>query len=186
MYTKLSDENLIKKIASCDELAFKEVYKRYNKAIFNYLNRLVFDKTALEDLFQNTFLKVYSKANKFNSKYKFKSWIYKIATNEYLDYYKKLKREKSKILLNNNIQYDKVNNFDIEQVIYDEQKLSCFHDALKEISSPFKEAFIMRRMQGLSLIETSEALNVSDRTVKNYCDKAENFIKAFLQEKSFN
>ena len=186
MYSKLSDESLIEKIASSDETAFKEVYNRYNKVIFNYLNRLVFDKTALEDLFQNTFLKVFSKADKFNSKYKFKSWIYKIATNEYLDYYKKLKRDKSKLSLNDDLLYDKVNDYDIEQVIYDQQKLSCFFDALKEISSPFKEAFVMRRMQGLSLAETSIALNVSDRTVKNYCDKAEAFIKSYLSGKSFN
>jgi len=59
MNNGLSDEELVIEVAKGNEEAFRELYRRFEVPIFNYLDRLVFDKHALEDLFQNVFVKVF-------------------------------------------------------------------------------------------------------------------------------
>jgi RNA polymerase sigma-70 factor (ECF subfamily) len=185
MYSNSSDEELIEKISkSKDNLAFEEIYSRYKTPIYNYIDRLTFDKDVVDDLFQNVFIKVYEKASKFKKGYKLKSWIYRISTNEYIDYLRKVKRKNLKIELKEDITV-KDDSVDLEKIIYNKEMLECFYSALDALSSPFKEAFIMKMMDGLSFEECSDVLNISQRSVKNYLEKAKTFIKSFIKSRGF-
>ncbi len=184
MFSGKSDEELITLIAKQDKTAFEELYRRYNIIIYNYLDKLIFDKEYLDDLFQNVFIKIYRKAKSFKKGYKFKSWAYRIATNEYIDYYRKYQKSKEKIEFNEDFMLNS-DNVKIEDAIYDKQKLDCFYEAIENLDEEYKKAFVLRRIQGLNVDETAKILDVSERTVKNYCSKAERFIKSFLKSKNF-
>ena len=187
MYSEYSDEKLIALVAANnDKSAFETIYAKYSTPLYNYLDRLLFDKDSLDDLFQNVFLKIYVNAGKFKLKqgYSFKSWIYRIATNEYIDYFRSIKRKREKVHLDEYIE-QKADDVNLEQIVYNKQKLECFYQAVDKLESPIKEAFVLKRMEGLKIDEIVSILKVSDRSVKNYCSKAENFIKSYLKKHSF-
>ncbi len=185
MFSGKTDEELIKMVADQDKKAFEELYRRYNVDIYNYLDKLIFDKEYLNDLYQNVFIKIFRKASNFKKGYKFKNWLFRIATNEYIDYYRKYKSSKEKVEFDEEY-IKKAEDVSIEDVIYDKQKLEAFYAALGEMEPELKQAFVLRRIQGNNVDETADILNVSERTVKNYCNKAERFIKSYLKSRNFS
>ncbi|MDI3522202.1 MAG: hypothetical protein PWP43_384 [Bacillota bacterium] len=65
---------------------FSVLYRRYKNAIYGYLYYLSGDRGAAEDLCQDVFLKVYLNLTRFAGRSSFKTWLYRIAHNTYLDF----------------------------------------------------------------------------------------------------
>ena len=61
--------------------------------MFNYLNRYLGNREAAEDVFQASFLQVYSKSDQFDPSKKFKPWLYTVATNQAIDYQRRNHRK---------------------------------------------------------------------------------------------
>ena len=89
---EISNENrIIERIFSGDEESFAEIVKIYLKPIYNFLYRLIGDRDAVEDLTQETFVKVWKNLKRFDRKRNFKTWIFTIAKNTAFDWLKKKK-----------------------------------------------------------------------------------------------
>jgi len=65
---------------------FAALYRKYREGIFSYVYYLSGDRLNAEEICQDVFLKVYLNIAKFEGKSSFKTWIYKIARNTYLDF----------------------------------------------------------------------------------------------------
>lgn len=83
------DEQLLVRIAEGDQLAFNEIFDRYSRQIYNFINKQVVAHESVEDLVQEVFLRVYKSAKNFDPDKKFSSWIYKIALNEVKRHWKR-------------------------------------------------------------------------------------------------
>ena len=80
-----TDHDLIALAASGSEKAYRELLDRYQRPVFSLIYRMVRDREKAEDLAQETFVKVFNHIDSFNPKYKFSSWIFKIASNLTID-----------------------------------------------------------------------------------------------------
>ncbi len=85
-----SDEMLIDAHCHGDSAAFAELVRRYGNRLLGYLVRMSGSRDQAEDLFQETFRKVYQKAHTFRGP-RFKSWLFKIATRVAIDAMRKQK-----------------------------------------------------------------------------------------------
>lgn len=72
----------------------KEIYEEYSKTIYKYLLTLTNNVEIAEELLQETFYSAVKNINKFRGDSNIKNWLYKIAKNKYIDYYKKNKKIK--------------------------------------------------------------------------------------------
>lgn len=72
----------------------EEIYKEYSYAIYKYLLSLTNDSETSEELLQETFYSAIKNINKFRGESSVKTWLYSIAKNKYIDYYKKSKKTK--------------------------------------------------------------------------------------------
>jgi RNA polymerase sigma-70 factor (ECF subfamily) len=70
---------------------FAALYHKYKQGIFSYVYYLSGDRATAEEICQDVFLKVYLNIARFEGKSSFKTWIYKIARNTYLDFIKSSK-----------------------------------------------------------------------------------------------
>lgn len=70
----------------------EEIYKEYSKYVFNYLLSLTNNVEIAEELMQETFYSAIKNIYKFRNESSLKTWLYKIAKNKWLDYYKKVKK----------------------------------------------------------------------------------------------
>jgi RNA polymerase sigma-70 factor (ECF subfamily) len=80
---------------SGDKIWFEKIYNCFITKIYNYYYYKIFDRQIAEDLASEVLIKVYKnlRKNEFNER-SFTSWIYKIANNQLIDYYRKTKNEK--------------------------------------------------------------------------------------------
>ncbi|MBI5413271.1 sigma-70 family RNA polymerase sigma factor [Candidatus Peregrinibacteria bacterium] len=82
-----SDETLLVEQAKTDDNAFTKLYESYLPRIYGYIFKRVGNNADAEELTSQTFLKMVENLKAFKGEY-FKSWLYRIATNTIIDYYR--------------------------------------------------------------------------------------------------
>ena len=92
---RLTDEELIRRYRDDgDRDAFAQLVQRYERELYNYLRRYLNDAELAEDAFQNTFLQVHLKCDMFDSRRRFRPWLYTVATNQAIDARRRTKRHR--------------------------------------------------------------------------------------------
>lgn len=86
-----TDRSLIDAHIKGDSTAFGELVRRYGDNLLSYLTRICGNRELAEDVFQETFKRVHEKAHTFHGS-RFKSWLYKIATNVAIDCFRRIKQ----------------------------------------------------------------------------------------------
>lgn len=91
--SQVSDEELFRSFqASADERIFAKLIGRYEKDLYRYLCRFLGNAAMAEDVFQATFLQVFLKSAQFDTKRRFRPWLYTVATNQAIDMQRRNKR----------------------------------------------------------------------------------------------
>jgi RNA polymerase sigma-70 factor, ECF subfamily len=81
----LTDEALVERVLDGDRQAFELLVRRHQRALVNYLSRLTRLRDGAADLAQEVFIKVYVSLSAFDPKYRFTTWLYRIASNCAID-----------------------------------------------------------------------------------------------------
>ncbi len=90
-----SDEELLRRYCQQgEEAAFEELIRRYQRELYGYLCRTLGDPAAAEDVFQATFLQLHAKCRQFDPQRKVRPWLYRIATNQAIDYQRRQRRHR--------------------------------------------------------------------------------------------
>jgi len=80
-----ADDALMEALSSGSAAAFQALYERYHRALFTFLVRLLGDRGQAEELFQETFLRVYLQRDRYHPRAAFRTWLYAIARNLAID-----------------------------------------------------------------------------------------------------
>ena len=80
-----SDEDLMARFCRGQKDAFGALLRRYERELFGYLRRYLGDSNLAEDVFQNTFLQLYTKSGHYENGRPVRPWLYTIATNQAID-----------------------------------------------------------------------------------------------------
>lgn len=186
MFHDYSDEELIKSIktkimsgtilSECNEI--EEIYKRYNKKLINFIYKLTFNNNISHDLLNETFLKLFLNINKFNSKWRFSTWVYKIAANTAIDYIRKNKEES----LDNSIQIKDQKSLSIEDEIDKDFLYERVRNILDKIPWKPRTVFILKFYEDMNYKEIAKVLSCSERNIKRIIKKWGNYIKDRINE----
>jgi RNA polymerase sigma-70 factor (ECF subfamily) len=90
--TQPSDPELIRQIQTGDKAAFEELFDRYRPAMQAHIARIVREPAATEDLVQEVFLRVWTRAEQWQGSGSVKGWLYRIATNQSLNHLRSVRR----------------------------------------------------------------------------------------------
>lgn len=90
-YDQKTDEELALMVKRRDEMAFKELMRRYLKAIYNFVHQYSRSDDDTEDIAQDTFYKIWKYKKRYSRGRQWRPWLYTIARNTALDYVKKKK-----------------------------------------------------------------------------------------------
>src|SRR5437870_13612832 len=91
--TGASDQDVVAWAKQGHEAAYRELVRRYERPVFSLLYRMVRNRALAEDLAQETFIKVLNAVGSYNPKFKFSSWIFKIANNAAIDHLRRRELE---------------------------------------------------------------------------------------------
>ncbi|MBN2237220.1 MAG: sigma-70 family RNA polymerase sigma factor [Bacteroidales bacterium] len=161
-----SDKEIIALILGADtsDFGFRILVKNYQERIYWHIRRMVFEHDDANDIAQNTFVKVWQNIHSFRSDSNLYTWIYRIATNETLDFIRKKKRYvfspdgDYKDLLLKNLEDDNI--FDGNEI---EKK---FQKALLTLPEKQRIVFNMKYFDEMKYEEISEILNTSVGALK--------------------
>ena len=86
-----TDKELAGLSAAGNEGAVAELLRRYERPIFSLIYRMVRDRALAEDLAQESFIRAFNAVSSYDPRYKFSSWIFKIANNHTIDHLRRRK-----------------------------------------------------------------------------------------------
>ncbi|MFK7780576.1 MAG: RNA polymerase sigma factor [Candidatus Gracilibacteria bacterium] len=157
----MNDLEIIKKCQEGDSDDFGILYDRYVDKIYNSIYLKTYNKEVSEDLTSDTFFKVLNKIDLIDvsGKYTFNSWIYKVAYNNIIDFYKTKKEE-----LNIEDLYDLGAYDDVGKHIDDKDKVKEVFEYIKGLKQEHRDILIMRLWENLSYKEISE---ITGKSVDN-------------------
>jgi len=182
---KLSDEALMQAVKAGKTEKLALLFERYQKPLFGYFYHLTHNRLSSEDLVQNTFYRILKYKGNFTGKGSFKAWMYSIARNNSLDYFRKNKNEHQ----SEEIEYwqDKLpEGSNIVESISDREDLHLLNAALSKLKPEKREVLILSKYQGLKYKEISAILNCSENTVKVKVHRALEMLKKIYCQLNIN
>lgn len=92
MNEPLPDQTLIEQIRAQQAWAFEQLFERYEAVLRRHLCHIVHEEPAADDLLQETFLRVWTRAGQWNGQGTVKGWLFRIATNLALNHLRTRRR----------------------------------------------------------------------------------------------
>jgi len=145
---------------------FTLLYQKYKGPIFSYIYYLSPNHAEAEEICQDVFLKVYLNIDKFEGRSSFKTWIYRIAKNTFLEFKRKNKRE---VLSYEVSLLEKANTNDKsipESHLLNMESNRLIQKTLNNMNEKYRSFIVLRDIQNLSYQEISEITDTKLNTVK--------------------
>ncbi len=184
---KVNDKELIKQVLEGKKEAFEMIVRKYQAPIINYLARMIGEYQQAVDLSQEVFVKAYFSISKFDFRYKFSSWLFKIASNLCIDMWRK--RKVKTISLDQSLSqqdelYIQVANGKPSPIEKYERKQIAkkIEKAIKQLPPTLKELFILRHINELSYQEIAQIKDMPIGSVKNKVFRAKERLKSLIEE----
>ena len=175
-----NDDQLMRLLVTKGDFeAFEELLKRHENALFNYIFKHIGDFHRAQDIFQETFYRIFKHRKSFNPEYRFYTWAYRIATNLCIDELRKKGRDLEvpleDIRLNQNphpTSHHKESNKTSPQPTIEENLLKKeleknIKDLVEALPEKLKSVFILAEYQGFSCPEIATILEIPPGTVKS-------------------
>jgi RNA polymerase sigma-70 factor (ECF subfamily) len=156
------DPGVLRKAQRGDERAFSLIVRTYETPVFNYVLRLVGDRSLAEDLTQEVFLRVFQGLPRFSLRCKFTTWLFQVTKNRVLDELRANERRPRHLVALDDIAPLEVMDAPIEQG----ETVDALWRAVHELTPDLKMALLLRDVTGLSYIEIADALEITLATVK--------------------
>ena len=98
-YASLSGADLMIRYQQGDMEAFEHLYNKYKSLVYGYLMKRIGNHTEVDEIFQDVFLRLHRSRSGYNSEYPFSPWLFAILKNSLIDHYRKSKKEKGQLSL---------------------------------------------------------------------------------------
>ncbi len=173
------DNILVIRLRNDNENAFKELFNRYCKKLFNFSLRYLHNKEESEELVQIVFINLWEHRKSLRDDLPVKSYIYRSAVN-YI--YNQLKKRAihAKFVDSELIKGEIHSNLTYEQVLFNDMERSI-NSIIDTLPLQQKRIFMLSRYENLSHQEIAEKLDLSVRTVENQVFRVLKIIRSRLQ-----
>lgn len=171
------DRILVRSCREGDRAACERLFMRYQKPVFNAALRLLRNSEDAEDVAQTTFLKAFGHLAGYDPKYKFYSWIYRIAVNEALN------------VLGSRKDSGQVSGEEPDEApgpdrrVESEQLSEAIEVALMAIKPELRAVVVLRHSLHLSYQDMSDVLEVPEKTVKSRLYDARQLLRDHLLQR---
>lgn len=165
-----------------DNTGLEDLVKLYNDSLILFINGYVKDITAAEDLAADTFAELIVKRSPYVKKYSFKTWLFRIARNNTLDYIRKHKKHINVELSDS----DAVEETALELSVIKDEQQAYLHKILKKIKKDYSDVLYLIYFEEMSYEEAGKILKKNSKQIKNLAFRAKNALKEAMVKEGFN
>lgn len=162
------DAQLVARSLRQDHEAFGQLIDRHASAIVNLAYRMVGNRAEAEDMAQEAFLTAFKALATFRADSKFSTWLYRIAANKCKDWLRAKRPGQGPYDLDAEEVLDShVAEHRTPEVLLSQQQVAQeLEQAIQRLPPLYREAFVLKHVEGLSYEEMEEILGVNGDTLK--------------------
>ncbi|MES2411229.1 MAG: RNA polymerase sigma factor [Bacteroidota bacterium] len=171
-----------------NQLHFEKLYHEYKTLVFNVALNYLQNIEDAEEITQDVFVKVHNSLENFNQKSSYKTWIYRIAINQCLDYIKQKNSQKRFFIFGkksqNEQEYLNTATFEHPGILMENQEdAKILFEVISTLTENQKTAFLLSKLDGLSNPEIAEIMQLSISSVESLIFRAKVSLQDKLSEK---
>jgi RNA polymerase sigma-70 factor (ECF subfamily) len=156
------DPGVLRKAQRGDERAFTLIVRAYEVPVFNYVLRLVGDRSLAEDLTQEVFLRVFQGLPGFSLRAKFTTWLFQVTKNRVLDELRATERRPRATVTLDDLPPLEVLDAPFERL----EAIDAVWRAVEALNVDLKMALLLRDVVGMPYTEIADSLEITLATVK--------------------
>ena len=174
---EVTDAAVVAQVLAGDRDAFRVLVDRHSRSIFRVVYRMTGNEQDSEELVQETFLRAYKSLERFELRANFSTWVYRIAVNRTLDFLNARKTQmqtKETYQIADNPDKEAGNQVQVaadspgpDRLLLSAEMKRKIAGALGLLTPAERVAFTMRHMEGRSIEEISQALDLKVSAAKN-------------------
>jgi len=166
-----------------DNSGLEELVMIYNDSLVFYINGFVNNISVSEDLAADTFAELIIRKSRFNNDYMFKTWLFRIARNNTIDYLRKQSKWQIKPI--EDLERESIDNETLENTVLKNEQNKQLHNAMKTMHNMYKDVLHLVYFEGMSYAEASTVLGRNTKQIKNLVYRAKQALKMALKKEGF-
>lgn len=172
------EADIVKSVLKGDINKFSIIVEKYEFYVFKIAYNIIKNRSAAEDVVQETFITAYNKLSTYRNEYKFSTWFFKIARNKSIDFIRKGKNKNE-----NNI--DTIENIISKDVSPEEYAqysimLSFTSKFIKELDDTDRHILLLKSIDLLSFADISQIIGMNESSVKKRYYKVKSQFKKLI------
>ncbi len=183
------DRELVRRAQDGDEPAFEELVRRHQQRVFALVGGILRRREDVEDVAQQVFLKAFVSLKRFDQRSAFSTWLYKISVNECWDYLRKKKVRP--LLYESDLSEEQVSRLDAivsqnrppESPTERAEARDLLDRILDKLPEQDRQLLLLKEVEGFSVQELAEILNLNVNTVKVRLFRARARIMGFYRKR---
>ena len=180
----MDDRAWVESARQGDEEAFAHVVRRHSGGLHRAVARILSDETEAWDVVQMAFLKAWQRIDRYDPRYSFSTWLYRIGTNLAIDLLRSRGSRERAHKAGTEHRLRLVGEGEGTGNRVDSREADRILGQLVEVLTPQqKSAFVLREMHGLDTAEVGEILGCSATTVRNHIFQARKVLRRELRDR---
>jgi RNA polymerase sigma-70 factor (ECF subfamily) len=181
----LSDEEVVADVLGGQTALFEVLMRRYNERVYRAARAIVGDDAEAEDVMQQAYVNAFTHLRQFKGQAKFSTWLTKITIHESLlrvrrkRRYEPFEEDESDVV----ISMGRESAGDPEREAASVELRTLLERAIDRLPDGAREVFVLRQVEGMSTLETAEALDVSEDVVKARLSRARAALRRDLTDR---
>lgn len=186
----LRDYKLVQRaIENGDQKAYADLMKNYRDSLYFMLLKMTNNPHDAEDLTIEAFGKAFKKLHQYTPDYAFSTWLFKIASNNCIDFIRK--KKKYTFSIDQNFDEDETGTelaakipsgtLDPEEELVKKQKIKLMHEVVEKLKPHYRTLIELRYFKEFSYDEIAQELNLPLGTVKAQLFRAREFLYQILK-----
>lgn len=164
---------LARRAQAGDQAAFEALFERLHQPVLNYAYHMLQDRPAAEDVAQEAFIRAHAQIGQLGPPWDFKSWIFRIASNLAMDHFRRNRRfvDLEEPYL---VSEPPTTRRPAERAAQQAAQREEVWRTLEELPTVYRQALILRELNGLSYQEMARAMEVSYDNARQLVHRARN------------
>jgi RNA polymerase sigma-70 factor (ECF subfamily) len=166
-----------------DSSGLEDLVRLYNDSLILFINGLVNDSFSAEDLAADTFLELLMKKPRFREDSgKFKTWLFKIARNNAIDYIRKQKRHTTQAEIT---EHTPDTSNAPESLLLRTEREKLLHTAMSRLTADYRQVLHLIHFEEMSYEQAGKVMRKTIKQVKNLAYRARQSLKSELTKEGF-
>lgn len=186
--TELAEDDLVRRAQARQPEAIRAIIRRYNQRLYRLARAVVGNDSDAEDVLQDAYLRAFAAIGGFRGEATLSTWLSRITINEALG---RLRRQRRQAKLNAELAISQqssvipfplaVSTDDPERTMAQRQLLQLVEQASDNLPEVYRVVFVARVVEGLSVEETADVLDLRPATVKTRLHRARGLVRQEIE-----